>query len=117
MLGFLKFQQEKYDDALDVLSRAAKLDPQNPEIENYLGVTLGHKGLRKQAEAALRKALTIDPNYAPAHNNLAVIYVNQQPPAAELARWHYQKALDLGQPRNPALEQVLADKGAPVNAQ
>ncbi len=117
ILGYLKLRQEKYDDALDALSRAAKLDAQNPEIENYLGVTLSHKGLRAQAETALRKALELDPNYAAAHNNLAVIYISQQPPLPQLARWHYQKALDAGQPRNPDLEKVLADKGAPVNPQ
>jgi Tfp pilus assembly protein PilF len=115
IFGYLKFRQEKYDDALDVLSRAVKLDPQNPEIQNYLGVTLGHKGLHTQAEAALRKAITLDPNYAAAHNNLAVIYLNEQPPLIELARWHYQKALDAGQPHNPELEKELSDKGAPVN--
>jgi Tfp pilus assembly protein PilF len=116
ILGYLKFRQEKYDDALDALSRAAKLDPQNPEIENYLGVTLGHKGLRTQAETALRKAIQLDPNYAPAHNNLAVIYVSQQPPLVELARWHYQKALAAGQPRNPDLEKTLEEKSAALKA-
>ena len=115
VLGYLKFRQEKYDDALDALSRAAKLDPRNPEIENYLGVTLGHKGLRAQAETALRKAIQLDPNYGAAHNNLAVVYLSQQPPLAALARWHYQKALDLGQPRNPDLEQMLAAKAAPAS--
>jgi tetratricopeptide (TPR) repeat protein len=117
ILGYLKFRQEKYDDALDALSRAAKLDPRNPEIENYLGVTLGHKGLRAQAETALRKAIQLDPNYGSAHNNLAVIYISQQPPRSELARWHYQKALDLGQPHNPELEQMLDAKGAPASPQ
>jgi Flp pilus assembly protein TadD len=117
ILGYLKFRQEKYDDALDALSRAARLDPRNPEIENYLGVTLSHKGLRKQAETALRKAIQLDPNYGPAHNNLAVIYINQQPPLVELARWHYQKALDLGQPHNPDLEKVLDAKAAPASPQ
>lgn len=115
ILGYLKFRQEKFDDALDALSRAAKLDPQNPEIQNYLGVTLSHKGLRAQAETALRKALELDPNYAAAHNNLAVIYISDQPPSPELARFHYQKALDAGQPRNPDLEKLLVDKGVPVN--
>jgi Flp pilus assembly protein TadD len=115
IFGYLKFRQEKYDDALDVLSRAVKLDPQNPEIQNYLGVTLGHKGLHTQAEAALRKAITLNPNYAAAHNNLAVIYLNEQPPLIELARWHYQKALDAGQPHNPEMEKELSDKGAPVS--
>jgi tetratricopeptide (TPR) repeat protein len=117
VLGCLKSRQGKYDEALDALSRAAKLDPQNPETENYLGVTLGHKGLRPQAETALRKAIQLDPNYSAAHNNLAVIYVSQQPPRIELARWHYQKALDLGQPRNPDMERMLDAKGAPVEAQ
>ena len=117
ILGYLKFRQEKYGDALDALSRAAKLDPQNPEIENYLGVTLSHQGLRKQAETALRKAIQLDPHYGPAHNNLAVIYISQVPPLVELARWHYQKALDAGQPRNPDLEKMLDAKGAPANPQ
>ena len=115
LLGYLKFRQQKFDEALDALSRAAKLDPQNPQIQNYLGVTLSHKGLRAQAETALRKAIVLDPDYGPAHNNLAVVYINEQPPSAALARWHYQKALDLSQPRNPDLEKLLADKGAPVD--
>jgi Tfp pilus assembly protein PilF len=65
----------------------------------------------------LRKAVQLDPNYGDAHNNLAVIYVSQEPPMAELARWHYQRALEAGQPRNPDLEKMLAAKGAPVNPQ
>jgi tetratricopeptide (TPR) repeat protein len=117
ILGHLQFLQGKYDDALNTLSNAAKLDPLNPEIQNYLGVTLAQKGLRAQAETALRKAVQIDPNYGPAHNNLAVIYLSQQPPMVELARWHYEKALAAGQPRNPDLEKALAAKGAPVDSQ
>jgi cytochrome c-type biogenesis protein CcmH/NrfG len=114
-LGSLKFRQEKYDEALDILSRAVKLDPNNPEIQNYLGVTLSHKGLRVQAETALRKAIEINPLYAPAHYNLTVVYLNQTPPSPLLARWHYEKAVAAGQPRNPDLEKQLADQGAPVN--
>jgi len=96
------------------LSRAAKLDPENPQVWNYLGVTLSHKGLQTQAETALRKAIQLAPNYAAAHNNLAVIYLGEKPPLAELARWHYQRALELGQPRNPDLEKMLTDIGASV---
>ncbi len=114
-LGSLKFRQKKYDEALDILSRAAKADPQNAEIQNYLGVTLNHKGLRQPAETALRKAIQLNPGYAPAHNNLAVIYLTQTPPVPLLARWHYQKALDAGQPRNPELEKMLTDQGAPLS--
>jgi len=118
-LGYLKFRQEEFDEALNALSRAAKLDPKNPEIQNYLGVTLSHKGLRAQAETALRKAVQLDPNYAAAHNNLAAIYISQTPPLVELARWHYQKALAAGQPRNADLEKALGldAGGAPANPQ
>lgn len=117
ILGYLRYRQEKYDEALDALSKSAKLNPQSPEVQNYLGVTLSHKGLRGPAETALRKAIQLDPGYGAAHNNLAVIYATQQPPLIELARWHYQRALGAGHPRNPDLEKLFDQKtAAPAHA-
>ena len=104
VLGILRFREKKYDDALGALSRAAKLDPQNAEVQNYLGLALSEKGLRVPAEAALRKAIQLQPGYAGAHYNLAVVYATQQPPALELARFHYQKALAAGYPPNADLQ-------------
>ena len=104
VLGILRFRQGKYDDALGALSRSAKLDPQNAEVQNYLGLALSEKGMRAPAEAALRKAIQLQPGYAGAHYNLAVVYATEQPPATELARWHYQKAIAAGHPRNADLE-------------
>jgi len=117
ILGYLKFRQEKYDDALDALRPRGPARSRNPEIENYLGVTLSHKGLRTQAETALRKAIQLDPQLRPgAQQSGGDLH---QPVAAlvELARWHYQKALDAGQPHNPDLEKVLDARGAPANPQ
>jgi cytochrome c-type biogenesis protein CcmH/NrfG len=110
ILGQLRFRQGRYDDAADALSHAAKLDPRSAQIQNFLGITLGQKGLRGPAETALRKAIQIDPNYGEAHQNLAVIYLTQSPPLVELARWHYQKALAAGTPRNKDLENMFAAK-------
>jgi Flp pilus assembly protein TadD len=107
LTGMLNFRQEKYDEALDNLSRAAQLDPKNAETQNYLGITLSQKGQREGAETALRKAIMLQPNYAGAHHNLAVIYASEKPPALELAKYHYNKALALGQPANPDLEKML----------
>jgi tetratricopeptide (TPR) repeat protein len=113
-LGAVKFRQGKYEEALASLSRAAQLEPNNPQVQNSLGLTFGHLGQRKAAETAFRKALESDPKFAPAHENLAVIYLTQNPTAPALARWHYQKALEAGETRKPELEKLLAEKGAPV---
>jgi tetratricopeptide (TPR) repeat protein len=107
ILGRIKFSEEKYDDALDALDQAAKLNPQSPEIENFLGVALAEKGLRAQAETAFRKAILIQPDYADAHKNLAIVYLSAHPPEIELARWHYEKALASGMPPNPEFEKML----------
>jgi Flp pilus assembly protein TadD len=107
LLGIIRFEQGKFDEALKVLKHAASLDPQNPETQNYLGITLDQQGQHVLAEAALRNAIRIQPNYAGAHHNLAVIYASQKPPFLNLARWHYEKALALGHPKNPELEKLM----------
>jgi tetratricopeptide (TPR) repeat protein len=112
VLGHVKFAEGNYDAALDALDRAAKLDPQNPQVQNFLGVALAQKGLRTQAETAFRKAVEIDPEYGDAHKNLAIIYLSAQPPEVELARWHYEKALAAGMPPNADLEKMLSEAGA-----
>jgi Flp pilus assembly protein TadD len=117
VLGRLRFAQKKYDEAIDALSRAAGLDPQDAQIQNFLGLALSEKGLRGPAETALRKAIQLDPGYGSAHNNLAVVYISQQPPLVELARWHYQKALAAGQPHNPDLEKMLETKAPATGPQ
>jgi Flp pilus assembly protein TadD len=111
LLGLLRFRQAKYEEALDVLSRSARLNPDNPLTQNYLGVTLSQKGQRGPAETAFRKAIQLEPGYAEAHYNLAVVYAHQTPPFPELARWHYKKALAGGQPRNPELEKTIEGIG------
>jgi tetratricopeptide (TPR) repeat protein len=107
MLGMVKFRQQKFDDALDLLSRSAKIDPKNPETQNYLGITLSQKNRGAEAETALRKAVALQPGYAGAHFNLALVYASEKPPFLELARWHYDKSVALGHPRNPEVEKML----------
>jgi len=107
VLGRVRFGEGNLDGALDALDRAVKIDPQNAQIQNFLGVALAQKGLRVQAETAFRKAVQIDPNYGDAHKNLAIIYLSTVPPMVEMARWHYEKALVAGVPANPQIEQML----------
>jgi tetratricopeptide (TPR) repeat protein len=107
ILGEIQLRQEKYDDALGSLSRAAKADPRNAHIQNFLGLALSQKGMRSAAETAFRQAVTLEPDYPAAHNNLAVFYLNQKPPATALAHWHYDKARAAGMPPNPELEKMF----------
>jgi Tfp pilus assembly protein PilF len=115
LLGISKFRQNQFDEALNYLSRAAQLDPGNAETQNYLGVAFSQKGLRVPAETALRRAVQLAPGYASAHHNLAVVYATAQPPALELARYHYGKARAAGHPQNAELEKILNPRAAAAN--
>ena len=69
--------------------------PHDARAHQYLGATFGRRGWYSAGEEELRRALELDPKSADAHFNLAVIYMERTPPAVELARRHYQRALDL----------------------
>jgi predicted Zn-dependent protease len=107
LLGRLRFEQDKVDEALDALSRSVQSNSEYAASHNHLGIVLSEKGLRGPAEAALRRAVQLQPDYAVAHNNLALVYAMQQPPALALARWHYRKAVSSGHPKNPDIEKLL----------
>jgi len=108
LLGILRYGQQKLDDALDALSRSAALNSTNAGTQFYLGSVLADKGLRTEAETALRKAVDLDPGYADAHFNLALVYAAETPPSLALARWHYQRAVDLGHEKSDKLEKMLS---------
>jgi Flp pilus assembly protein TadD len=96
ILGVVRQDRDELDASLAALAQAAWLDPKNARAHHYLGVTIGRKGWYSGAEEEMRKALELQPDYQEAHFNLAVFYLQRNPPAVELARRHYQKSLDLG---------------------
>jgi tetratricopeptide (TPR) repeat protein len=110
VLGRIRFREDKLDEALDALSRSAQANVNYADAQNYLGIVLSEKGHRGPAEAALRRAIQLQPDNAVAHNNLAVVYATAKPPALALAKWHYQKARDAGHPKNAQLEKMLEAK-------
>ncbi len=107
VLGIVYYQLNRFDDAVQILTKATTLDANDAKTHNYLGIACSQKGWQEAAEQECRKAIEIDPNYGDAHFNLAVIYATQKPPAKELARKHYKRALDLGIPKDPQIEKLI----------
>ena len=80
-LGMLAFREGKWQEAADLYEQAAKLDPQNYlDYYQYAGAAM-NAGLSSdraaQVEASLRTATTLNPDFAPALDQLAAFYVRQ----------------------------------------
>ncbi len=95
-LGAVMIEQNRIEDAVTYLERANQSVPDDPITLNYLGVASSQLGQFGKAEQSLRRAITVKPEYAEAHFNLAVIYATAKPPSIALAKRHYEKALELG---------------------
>ena len=113
LYGGLKLRQEQFDAALEALSRSAKADPDNAQTQFFLGQALIQKGSRGPAEAALRRALQIQPGWGDAHYQLAVLYAAQETNFRELAQYHYNKAIAAGVARQYDLEKLLQQGPGP----
>lgn len=108
LLGMNYLEQKRNEEAFAALVQATLYDSLNPRAHNYLGIAAGRKGWNEASEDELRRAIELDPTYADANFNLAVHYLRHTPPLLELARRHYQQAIDLGSSKDPAIEAQLA---------
>ncbi|MEP6956042.1 MAG: tetratricopeptide repeat protein [Chthoniobacterales bacterium] len=106
-LGIVYYRQAKYDEAVTELTKALAINPKSSIAHNYLGITASEKGWQEAAEKEMLEAIAANPDYVDAHYNLAVIYATNKPPAKELAKRHYSKAMELGAESNPSLEQLI----------
>lgn len=106
-LGAVMIEQNRIQDAVGYLERANASSPDDPITLNYLGVASSQLGEFGRAEQSLRRAITVRPEYAEAHFNLAVIYATAKPPSIALAKRHYEKALELGSSPDKRLATML----------
>jgi tetratricopeptide (TPR) repeat protein len=106
-LGMVHYERDDPMRALSAISRAVAEKPDDPRARNHLAATAKALGWLGAAETELQRALDLDPGYAEAHFNLALIYLERHPPAVELARRHYLRAVELGSPRDPLVEKQL----------
>ena len=107
LLGIGAYERNELEAAHAHLAQAVLHAPQDARAHQYLGATFGRRGWYSAGEDELRRAVELDPKSADAHYNLAVIYMERIPSAVELARRHYQKALELGVPPDDKLAERI----------
>jgi len=110
-LGAVMIEQNRIEDAIGYLERANESQADDAITLNYLGVASSQLGQFGKAEQSLRRAITVNPEYAEAHFNLAVIYATAKPPSIALAKRHYEKALELGSTPDKRLASMLQGDG------
>jgi tetratricopeptide (TPR) repeat protein len=110
-LGAVMIEQNRIEDAIGYLERANTSKADDAITLNYLGVASSQIGQFGKAEQSLRRAITVNPEYAEAHFNLAVIYATAKPPSIALAKRHYEKALELGSTPDKRLASMLQGEG------
>jgi tetratricopeptide (TPR) repeat protein len=76
LLGVLA-HQAGHPEAVDLISRAVALEPDNGEFHYNLGVALQTLGRADEAAASYRQALRLQPHRAEAHNNLGHALLQQ----------------------------------------
>jgi len=81
-----------YPQAYENLFKAEKLEPDNKEVQNLLGLTYMYDDKTDKAIASFKKALEIDPKYSEAHNHIGIIYSENG--NYDKAIKHFKKALD-----------------------
>ena len=95
--GVIAFQQGRYGESAELISRAIQKDNKQAAFFNNLGNTLNSSGQLTGAAACFKKALSIDPEMADAVFNLA--NVRQRQGDFDKAIKHYHEAIQLKEKR------------------
>lgn len=91
--GVLKHEGGEGKQAVELIGRAVRLDPENAMYHSNLGVALDRIGKREEAVSAYGKALEIQPSFPDAYLNLGASYMSQRRPKDAMAC--FRKAIEL----------------------
>jgi tetratricopeptide (TPR) repeat protein len=89
----LFIDQQRYDDAIARLTRAAEIDPESLEVSRLLARTYADQGHTEEAVAAYQHVLELNENDAWAQNNLGLLFLETDRPGDALP--HFAKAVEL----------------------
>ena len=77
-LGNVYRRQGAFEKALDCLTRAHAIEPDNPEVNYSLGMFYAQQSQMQSASDYLQRAVALRPDYPEALNNLGVLFVREQ---------------------------------------
>jgi tetratricopeptide (TPR) repeat protein len=86
LLGVIRAQQRRFEEAERLIRRAVQVNPMNAEAQNNLGNVLFELGRPREAVPCFRQALSLKPAYPEAHYNLGnALRDSEEPEAAARA--------------------------------
>lgn len=104
--GVIHMEQRDWAEARDAFKRSVELAPQKTTARYNLALAQYESGAPEEAVGQLDRVLRIDPNYAPAHLLLGIIYAQDETRHGR-ARRHYERFVAL-QPNDPNVSAVRA---------
>jgi len=111
-LGHVLYEEGQYRAAIDQLAQGLQRSPQSAVGNFFLGSAYFKLHQAGQAEPLLKKACTLDPQHmAPAHLQLANLYLQRHDNAAAKAELQTFLQLNPTAPQAPAIKKMLADLG------
>lgn len=110
----LALAEGQVEAAIRLLEADLAVADGNAEAWYLLGRARLETGEFAKSEVALKRALALSPGLGAAQVELARFHVLQPPADLALARWHYNKAIGLGSPRDVLLEKEIAWENSPA---
>ena len=93
--------------ALGEYHKAIKLAPDMWEVHYRLGTIYAKELLDTRAEYYFKKAIELNPQFAPAYYNLSIFYLSLAQPDYSQSRKYFNKARELGYIIDEEIEQIL----------
>lgn len=113
--GFIHFQQQEYDLAIQNYEKAVALQPKSAAVYNMIGMAyrfkynqMANPDFKQKEIAAFQKAIEIDPKYWVAMINLGATYYYQGDKAKAAPLFKQALALNPDHPEKPQLEKMIA---------
>ena len=105
--GLIRWREGSARDGERDCARAVELDPSDPLLQKFHGITLNARGRNEEAVRAMRRAVELDPSDLEAKVNLAILLATASKPDLAEAKKYYEEALAAGAERDAALDRLL----------